>query len=113
MKRGWFYFWVTLLNHSYWVAGAALGGLAGALLSFDTTGLDFVMTAMFVVIFLEQWGKERTHLPSLIGLGASAICLALFGAESFLLPAMGCILALLTVFKAPIDRMQAEGGDVQ
>ena len=113
VERGWFYFWVTLLNHSYWVAGAALGGLAGSLLSFDTTGLDFVMTAMFVVIFLEQWGKEKTHLPSLIGLGASAACLALCGADSFLLPAMGCILALLTVFKTPIDRMQAEGGDAQ
>ena len=111
VERGWFYFWVTLLNHSYWVAGAALGGLAGSLLSFDTTGLDFVMTAMFVVIVLEQWGKEKGHLPSLIGLGASGVCLALFGADSFLLPAMGCILALLTVLKKPIDRIQAEGGE--
>ena len=111
VDRGWFYFWVTLLNHAYWVTGATLGDLVGALLSFDTTGLDFVMTAMFVVIVLEQWGKEKTHLPSLIGLGTSAICLALFGADSFLLPAMGCILALLTVLEKPIDRMQAEGGE--
>ena len=110
VDRGWFYFWVTLLNHAYWVTGATLGDLVGALLSFDTTGLDFVMTAMFVVIVLEQWGKEKGHLPSLIGLGASGVCLALFGADSFLLPAMGCILALLTVLKKPIDRMQAEGG---
>ena len=73
VDRGWFFFWVTLLNHAYWVTGATLGGLAGSLLSFDTTGLDFVMTAMFVVIFLEQWGKEKGHLPSLIGLGASGV----------------------------------------
>lgn len=111
VDRGWFYFWVTLLNHSYWVAGATLGGLAGSLLSFDTTGLDFVMTAMFVVIFLEQWEKERGHLPSLIGLAASAVCLAVFGPDSFLLPAMGCILALLTLLRSPIDRRQQKGGD--
>ena len=59
--RGWFYFFVTLLNQLYWVGGATLGGLLGNLITFDTKGLDFVMTAMFIVIFLEQWLKEKHH----------------------------------------------------
>ena len=106
VDRGWFYFWVTLLNHCYWATGAAHGGVAGSLLSFDTTGLDFVMTAMFLVIFMEQWGKEQSHLPSLIGLGASAVCLVVLGPDSFLLPAMGCILALLALSR---DRIAEKG----
>lgn len=70
IDRGWFYFFVTLLNHIYWVTGATLGGLFGALFTFNTEGLDFVMTAMFVVIFLEQWQKDKQHTPALLGLFA-------------------------------------------
>ena len=61
VDRGWFYFFVTLLNHFYWFSGATIGGLLGNLLQFDTEGLDFVMTAMFVVIFMEQWLKDSHH----------------------------------------------------
>lgn len=104
VDRGWFMFFVTALNHFYWVSGAAIGGLLGSLLTFNTEGLDFVMTAMFVVIFLDQWRKEQHHAASLIGLGASLICLLLFGAEGFLLPAMACILALLTLLRRPMER---------
>ena len=71
VDRGWFYFWVTLLNRLYWISGATIGGLLGNLIHFDTKGLDFVMTAMFVVIFLEQWFKEKRHTSEWIGLGAS------------------------------------------
>ena len=101
---GWFMFFITLLNQLYWVFGATLGGLLGSLLPFDTQGLDFVMTAMFVVIFLEQWLKEKAHHSSLIGIGASAVCLYFFGADSFLIPTMLCILFLLTVFRRPIEK---------
>jgi len=104
VDRGWFMFFVTLLDHAYWVASATLGGLAGALFTFDTAGLDFVMTSMFVVIFLEQWLKERRHASALIGLGASAACLALFGPDRFLVPAMLVILALLTAFRGPVGK---------
>ena len=97
VDRGWFMFFVTLFNQLYWVTGATLGGVLGSLITFNTEGLDFAMTAMFVVIFLDQWRKERRHAASLIGLGASLGCLLLFGAEGFLLPAMACILALLTL----------------
>ena len=104
VDRGWFMFFVTALNHFYWFSGATIGGLAGSLVSFDTEGLDFVMTAMFVVIFLDQWLKERKHYTALIGVAASAACLLLFGADSFLVPTMVCVLCLLTVFRRPIEK---------
>ncbi len=104
VDRGWFMFFVTLFNQLYWVTGATLGGVLGSLITFNTEGLDFAMTAMFVVIFLDQWRKEQHHAASLIGLGASLICLLLFGAEGFLLPTMACILALLTLLRRPMER---------
>lgn len=104
VDKGWFYFFVTILNQSYWVLGATAGGVLGSFIKFDTEGLDFVMTAMFVVIFLEQWLKEKKHYTALIGVLASAGCLLLFGADSFLIPTMVCILCFLTVFRKPIEK---------
>lgn len=104
VDKGWFYLFVTLLNQLYWVAGATLGGLLGSFITFNTEGLDFVMTAMFVVIFLEQWLKEKKHYTALIGVLASAGCLLSFGADSFLIPTMVCILCFLTVFRKPIEK---------
>ena len=79
------------------VLGSAIGFLAGGLAAFDTTGLDFVMTALFVVIFLDQWKQQKNHGPALVGLGASALCLLAFGPDGFLLPAMALILAGITL----------------
>lgn len=104
VDEGWFMFFVTLLDQLYWVAGSALGCLFGSLLRLDLTGLDFVMTAMFVVIFLEQWLKEKDHSVSLLGLGLSALCLLIFGPEDFILPAMLAILAALTAFRRPLEK---------
>ena len=104
VDKGWFLFFVTLLNHSYWITGTTLGGLLGELISFSTEGLDFVMTAMFVVIFLDHWMQKKERLSALIGVGASVACLLGFGSESFLLPAMICILLLLTLFRKPIEK---------
>lgn len=103
VDRGWFYFFVTLLDQLYWVSGAIIGGLVGSLLKFNTDGLSFVMTAMFVVIFLDQWMKEKTHISAFVGLGASLICLLIFGPDSFLIPAMVCIVAVLTIFRKPLE----------
>lgn len=103
VDRGWFYFWVTLLNRLYWISGATIGGLLGNLIHFDTKGLDFVMTAMFVVIFMEQWLKEKRHISEWIGLGASIGCLIVFGSDNFMIPTMICILILLTVFRKSMD----------
>ena len=108
--KGWFYFFVTLLNQFYWVGGATIGGLLGNLITFDTKGLDFVMTAMFIVIFLEQWLKENRHFSELAGLGASIVCLLIFGRDNFMIPTMICILLLLTAFRKPIER---KAGDQQ
>ena len=104
VDRGWFMFFVTLLNHFYWFSGATLGGIFGSLISFNTEGLDFVMTAMFVVIFLEQWLKEERHVSALVGIGLSLLCLIVFGADQFLLPAMGAMLVVLTVLRAPLEK---------
>ena len=104
VDRGWFMFFVTLLNHLYWFSGATIGGLLGSLLTFNTEGLDFVMTAMFVVIFLDQWMKEEKHYTALIGLGSAFACLLLFGANSFMIPTMACILILLAVCQKPLEK---------
>lgn len=104
IDKGWFMFWVTALNHFYWFSGSTIGGLLGSVISFDTHGLDFVMTAMFVVIFLEQWLKEKKHWSAVIGLLSSAICLVLFGADDFLVPAMAAMLGLLTVLRKPLEK---------
>ena len=104
VDRGWFMFFVTLLNQLYWVSGSTLGGLFGSLIHFNTEGLDFVMTAMFVVIFLEQWLKDQQHTGALLGLGLSAVCLLVFGAEDFVIPAMAAILGVLTLLRAPLEK---------
>ena len=104
VDKGWFYFFVTLLNHFYWFSGATIGGLMGNLIHFNTEGLSFVMTAMFVVIFMEQWLKEKHHASAWIGLAGSAGCLLIFGAESFMIPTMICILVMLTIFRKPIEK---------
>ena len=111
IDRGWFYFFVTLLNQLYWVGSATLGGLLGSLITIRTEGLSFVMTAMFVVIFLDQWGKDKQHASALIGLAASVLCLQLFGADGFLIPTMVCILASLLLLRKPLEAW--EGGALQ
>lgn len=106
VDRGWFMFFVTLLNYFYWVSGATMGGLFGSLIRFDTEGLDFVMTAMFVVIFLEQWLKDKKHTSAFLGIGLSVLCLAAFGSENFMIPAMLAILGVLTLLR---NSMEKEG----
>ena len=107
VDRGLFMTFVTLLDHIYWVAGATLGGLFGSLIRFNTDGLDFVMTAMFVVIFLENWLKGGEHYSSLLGLGLSLMCLVLFGADSFIIPSMLAIIAALTLLRRPMEKAGA------
>ena len=109
VDRGWFMFFVTLLNHFYWFFGATLGGIFGSLIHFNTEGLDFVMTAMFVVIFLEQWLKEKRHTSALIGIGLSVLCLLAFGADNFIIPSMFAMLGVLTLLRGTIEK---EGGIV-
>jgi len=107
VDRSWFMFFVTLLDHGYWVTGCTLGGLFGALVRFNTEGLDFVMTAMFVVIFLEQWKKDRNHLSAILGLALPIACLLVFGADGFMIPAMLAILAGLELVRKPLEKEAA------
>lgn len=104
VDRGWFYLFVTLLDHSYWILGAALGGVFGSLLRFNTEGLDFVMTAMFVVILLEHFLKEKDRRPALLGLALPAASLLLLGPERFMIPAMAAVLLALTLLRKPLER---------
>lgn len=104
IEEGWFMFFVTLLNHLYWFTGATLGGIFGSLIHFNTDGLEFVMTEMFVVIFMEQWFKEKKHISALIGLGISLLCLVVFGSENFIIPSMLAMLGVLTLLKKPLEK---------
>ncbi|MCL2391933.1 MAG: AzlC family ABC transporter permease [Oscillospiraceae bacterium] len=96
---------VALLNQGYWVLGSLIGGLIGPLLRyFDTRGIDFVMTAFFVVIFINQLREKKNHSPALIGLSASVICLVFFGANQFIIPAMILIILCLTIFRKKLGK---------
>lgn len=92
-----YYIWVSLLDHSYWVAGCTLGGLLGAALPFSLKGIEFVLTALFVMIFTEQWLSTKDHVPALIGVGSTAVCLLIFGKDLFLIPSLILISILLTL----------------
>mgnify|MGYP004621907887 FL=1 len=81
-------FLVAFFSRCYWMAGAVLGGVIGQLLPFDMEGIDFCMTALFVIIFIDQWEKTRKHIPAMTGLGIGILCLVIFGQKSFMLPAL-------------------------
>ena len=97
--RSAYYLWVTLLNHIYWVGGSVLGALAGAVLRFNSEGIDFALTALFLVVFTEQWLTSEKHGPALIGVGVSVLSLLIFGADSFLIPAMLGIGVMLCLYR--------------
>jgi 4-azaleucine resistance transporter AzlC len=90
---------VAALDQSYWVIGCTLGAIIGGLIGFDTTGIDFAMTALFVVIFIEQWFSYRSHLPALVGIICGVAALIIFGPNGFILPALIASVCLLLVFK--------------
>ena len=83
-----YYFWVSLLDYSYWVSGSVLGSLIGAMIPFDMTGIDFSLTALFLTVFVEQWLSTKNHLAAITGVIASVVCLMMFGADNFLIPTM-------------------------
>ena len=95
VERKDFYFWLSLLDYSYWVTGSAIGGLLGSLLTFNTTGLDFALTALFVVLFMEQWKKKANRPAGLIGIACTVVSLVVFGADNLVIPAMVLIMAVL------------------
>ena len=104
IDKGLFMFFVTMLNQIYWVAGATIGGIFGSFIPFDTKGIEFVMTALFVVIFLENWLKEKDHSASVIGLFISFICLTVFKGTNFIIPSMIIILSVLTLLRGRLQK---------
>ena len=96
ISRHGYCFLVSLLDQSYWVAGTVLGSLAGSLIPINYEGIDFVLTALFVTIFVEQWLSVKDHRPAVIGAASTALCLWIFGQDVFLIPSMALIAILLT-----------------
>lgn len=99
-----FLFAISVMNHSYWVLGSAIGAIAGTVLPIDSEGIEFAMTALFIVIFVEQWMERKNRIPELIGVIVAVIALLIFGANSFVLPAMLAIIALLFVGRKKLDK---------
>lgn len=103
VDKGWFMFFITLLNQIYWVSGATLGALLGYIIHFDASGIEFVMTALFVVMFINQWEETKEHTPALMGLGCSLLCLLVFGSSNFIIPAMILIVLCLSLCKGRLE----------
>ncbi len=100
VDKGWFMLWVTVLNYTYWVVGSTLGGILGSFFTFDTKGLEFAMTAMFAVIFLDDLLSAKNYIGSAVGVLSSLACLLIFGKDGFIIPSMIIITVLLTVFRS-------------
>ena len=85
VDSNWFYFFIALLNQAYGVIASAAGALAGSLITFNSTGIDFAMTALFIVIFVEQWESTKNHLPAVIGVTVTIFCRIIFGTDHFII----------------------------
>ncbi|MDF2987544.1 MAG: hypothetical protein K0R50_3054 [Eubacterium sp.] len=108
VDQNWFMFFIALLNRWYWIIGSVIGSLLGEYIKFSTKGLDFALTALFVVIFINQWREQKNHYPALIGVFSSIICLAVFGKSNFVIPSM---VLILTVFALSGDKI-LKGGNL-
>ena len=98
--------WVSALDYLYWLSGGVMGYLFGSLITIDLRGLEFVVTAMFTTIFIDQYLKEREHRPAWIGIGCTALGLLLVGSEYFIVPSMVCILVVLTAMRRRMEEPQ-------
>ena len=104
MTRGQYCFWVSLLDHIYWIIGCTLGNFLGSTVPISFEGVEFVLTALFVTMFVEQWISNVNHRPAVIGVGCTALCLLIFGKELFLIPSMVAIALLLTISRKTARR---------
>ena len=98
-----FLFAISLMNQSYWIIGSAIGGIAGALIPFNSEGIECAMTALFVVIFVEQWMDAKNRIPELLGVAAAFVCLQIFGVDGFVLPSMILITLVLLLGRTKLE----------
>ncbi len=113
-----FYFTIALLDQVYWIAGSLVGAVAGSLITIDTEGIDFAMTALFIVIAVDQWRSAQRHFPALLGAGGTLLCLLWLGPDGgrFLIPALGILVAGLLLARPVLDkpapdRLSGKGGE--
>ena len=92
-------FWVAFFSRCYWMIGSVAGGVLGQIIPFDMEGIDFCMTALFLIIFVDQWEKNKNHVPAILGVSVAFICLLIVGAQNFMLPALMIVSGILLVFK--------------
>lgn len=107
MNEAKFLFAISILDHLYWILGSAIGAIAGTLLPISSEGIEFAMTALFVVIFIEQWMDRKNRIPELLGVAIALISLLLFRANNFVLPAMLAIVAFLFIGRKKLDKEDA------
>ena len=108
MKRHTYCFLVSLFDHIYWVAGCVIGSVAGNFIPISFEGIEFVLTALFVTLFTEQWLSNKNHFPAVVGVVSTVLCLVIFGKESFLIPSMVLIALLLTTTRKTGKRKEDE-----
>lgn len=113
VEEGQFLFAIALLDQLYWIIGSAIGALLGSVLPIDTTGIDFAMTALFVVIMVEQWMESKNRPSVRIGLGCGLVCLLIFGADNFILPTMICIMLILLPCRKFLDKETDQKKEVE
>lgn len=99
IDKNWFYFFISLLHQIYWITGATIGAIAGSIIKFNSKGIDFAMTALFVVIFIEQWEKSKNHIPAIAGIILTVLSLFLFGIQKFIIFSLIAILIFLSLFR--------------
>ncbi len=103
-----YYFFLTALDHLYWITGCTLGAIIGGVLPFSNEGIDYAMTALFIVIMVEQWLSTKEHLPAILGVATTAVCLFAFGPDMFIIPAMTLIAFELVILRRKLDKTQPE-----
>ena len=115
MEEGKVFFWVSFLDQCYWVLGSLIGALAGSYITFDSTGIDFSMTALFVVIVVEQWQEQKSHFPAILGAVSGIAWLLVLGPDRFILPALCTCMAILLLARrlvVPHNETEEASGDV-
>lgn len=106
-----YYLFISILDQLYWISGCTIGALLGTFIPFDSTGIDFAMTALFVVIFVEQWLDTKEHLPAILGAATTLVCLFVFGAQYFIIPSMAFIAVELVIFRKRFEKSNLDSNE--